>query len=126
VSAAKTRPDGRLLYRHLLEADLTTSVDIADRIYAGVVSAGTFTHGHLGPAALSGLIRFGRPGAIFAIGINADHFAAKGFADQLADELATHTICDLDPRIVDSYLPDSEHYGARTVVALFRRAEQAL
>lgn len=122
VSAAKTRPDGRPLYRRLIEADLTASAGIADGSFAGVLSAGTFTHGHLGPAALSALVRFGRPGAVFAIGINAEHFAAMGFADQLADELAAGTICDLDPRIVDVYLPDSEHYGATAVVAVFRRA----
>ena len=87
-----------------------------------MLSAGTFTHGHLGPAALSALIRFGRPGAVFAIGINAEHFAAMGFADQLAVESAAGTITDLDPRIVDMYLPGSEHFGATAVVAVFRRA----
>jgi SAM-dependent methyltransferase len=122
VSAAKTRPDGQPLYRRLLEADLTASVDLADGSYAGVLSAGTFTHGHLGPAALSALIRFGRPGANFAIGINAEHFSAVGFADQLADELAAGSIRDLDPKIVDMYLPDSVHYGQKAVIAVFRRA----
>ena len=121
VAATKSRPDGRPLYRHLIEADLTGPVDIADGSYAGVLSSGTFTHGHLGPAALSALIRFGRPGAVFAIGINAEHFAAMGFADQLADESAAGTITDLDPRIVDMYLPGSEHDGATAVVAVFRR-----
>jgi SAM-dependent methyltransferase len=121
VSATKARPDGRPLYRRLIEGDLTAHVDITDSSYAGVLSAGTFTHGHLGPAALSALIRFGRPGAVFAIGINAEHFAAMGFADQLADESASGTICDLDPRVVEMYLPGSEHFGANAVVAVFRR-----
>lgn len=121
VAATKMRPDGRRLYRHLIEADLTASVDIADGSYAGVLSSGTFTHGHLGPDALSELIRFGRSGAIFAIGINAEHFAAMGFADQLAKESAAGTITDLDPRSVDMYLPGSEHVGATAIVAVFRR-----
>jgi hypothetical protein len=87
-----------------------------------VISAGTFTHGHLGPAALSTLIRFGRPGAMFAIGINAEHYAARGFAGHLAAELAAGTIRYLEPRIVEIYLPESEHYGATAVVAVFHRA----
>jgi SAM-dependent methyltransferase len=120
ISAAKTRSDGRPLYRCLFEADLTESVDVADGSYAGVLSAGTFTHGHLGPATLSALIRFGRSGATFAIGINGEHFSAMGFAAQLADELARGTIRDLDPRIVEMYLPGSEHYGETAVVAVFR------
>jgi SAM-dependent methyltransferase len=122
VAAAKIRPDGRPLYRHLFEADLTAPVDIADGSYAAVISAGTFTHGHLGPAALSTLIRFGRPGALFAIGINAEHFAAMGFAGHLATELAAGTIRDLEPTTVEMYLPESEHYGATAVVVVFHRA----
>jgi SAM-dependent methyltransferase len=122
AAAVKTRPDGRPIYRRLIEADLTGSVDIADGSYAGVLSAGTFTHGHLGPDALSALIRFGRLGATFAIGINAEHFSAMGFADQLDGELAAHNIRDLDPKIVDTYLPDSVYYGHETIVAVFRRA----
>jgi SAM-dependent methyltransferase len=122
VSGAKIRPDGRPLYRQLLEADLTAAADIPDGSYAGVLSAGTFTHGHLGPTTLSTLIRFGRPGAVFAIGINAEHFAAMGFAGHLAAELAAGTIRDLEPRVVEMYLPESEHYGETAVVAVFRRA----
>ena len=123
VSAAKTRPDGRPLYRQLLEADLTASVDIADGSYAGVLERGTFTHGHLGPMTLNTLIRFGRPGAVFAIGINAEHFSAMGFAEHLAALLAAGTIRDLEPRIVEMYLPESEHFGETAVVAVFHRAD---
>jgi predicted TPR repeat methyltransferase len=122
VSAAKTRPDGCPLYRHLLEADLTGPVDITDGSYAGVLSAGTFTHGHLGPTALSTLIRVGQPGALFAIGVNAEHYEAMGFGGRLAEELDAGTICELDSKIVEMYLPDSEHYGAKAVIAVFRRA----
>ena len=46
-----------------------------------------------------------------------------GFADYFAAELAAGTIRDLDPRIVEMYLPESEHYGATAVVAVFRRAD---
>ena len=61
-------------------------------------------------------------GATFAIGINAEHFSAEGFAAQLTDELADGSIRDLDPKIVDTYLPDSVHYGHKSVIAVFRRA----
>jgi hypothetical protein len=44
-----------------------------------------------------------------------------GFAGRLAEELDAGTIRDLDSRIVEMYLPDSEHYGAQAVVAVFRR-----
>jgi len=121
-AAGKRRADDRPLYRHLIEADLTGDPDIAAGAYAGLMSAGTFTHGHLGPEALSGLIRFGRRGAIFAIGINAEHFRERGFAAQLDAELAAGRIVDLQPRVVQMYLPGSSHEGETAVVAVFRAA----
>ena len=43
---------GAPVYRNLIAADLTKSLDIPDSQYAGLISAGTFTHGHLGPDLL--------------------------------------------------------------------------
>jgi SAM-dependent methyltransferase len=122
AAASKRRANGEPLYRSLTEADLTAAVPIADGTYAGFVSAGTFTHGHLGPEALCGLIRFGRVGALFAIGINAEHFQARGFALALRAEVAAGTITNVEPHIVSMYLPGSPHFGDTAVVAVFTRA----
>ena len=126
IAGAKRRPDGKALYRRLLEVDLTTDVsersELLDAGYAAIVSAGTFTHGHLGPESLSALVQLGRPGAIFAIGINFEHFQSRGFAECLASEVESGRIRNLDPRIVEMYLPDSDHAGDQAVVAIFRRA----
>ena len=59
---------------------------------------------------------------MFAIGINAEHFAAMGFAGHLAAELDAERSAYLEPRVVEMYLPESEHYGETAVVAVFRRA----
>ena len=75
--------DGVAVYRTLTEADLTRTLSIESDTYAGVVSVGTFTHGHVGPAALSELVRITRPGGRATIGINAAHFAACEFASTL-------------------------------------------
>ncbi len=121
-SATKLGNDGTPIYRRLVAADLTGVVDIADGAYAGILSSGTFTHGHLGPDSLSGLIRFGRAGAHFAIGINAVHYAELGFDECLQRELVAGTICDFEPRVVEMYLPGSPHFGDTAVVAVFRRS----
>ena len=68
------------VYRELIVADLTVGLEIASDTYAGVTSAGTFTHGHLGPDSLEELIRVSRSGARSAIGVNAAHFEGMGFA----------------------------------------------
>ena len=79
---AKTH-DGRPLYRQLIEADLTDSTELADRSYAGIVSAGAFTHGIFGPETITELLRVARPEARFALGINSAHFEDVGFGDWL-------------------------------------------
>ncbi len=78
VAAAK-RFDDEPVYRELIEADLTGAIDVATGRYAGIVSAGAFTHGHLGPEALDELFRVASSGARCAIGINAAHFVDLGF-----------------------------------------------
>ena len=71
------------LYRSLIAADLTQSLESLGHGYGGVVSAGTFTHGHLGPEPLRNLLNIARSGALFVIGINEAHFGKLGFRDVL-------------------------------------------
>lgn len=85
--ASRKSHDRRPVYRRLLPVDLTQRIEIPDHTYAGAVSVGTFTHGHVGPAALDELVRIVRPGGLMAIGINAAHFATAGFGPAL-DALA--------------------------------------
>ena len=77
-------------YRAVHVGDLTSRLDLPDRTYGGLVSAGTFTHGHVGPEALDELVRVARPAALFVIGINAAHFESHGFGaafERLADDI---------------------------------------
>lgn len=71
------------IYRDAIEANLNQGIPVPPDTYAGIVSSGTFTHGHLGPEALTALLRVARPGAQFALSINASHFDAQGFAATL-------------------------------------------
>ncbi len=71
------------IYRDAIESDLNKGIPVPRDSYSGIVSSGTFTHGHLGPEALTALLRVARPGAQFALSINAEHFEAKGFGDAL-------------------------------------------
>ncbi|MGI9578112.1 MAG: class I SAM-dependent DNA methyltransferase, partial [Microthrixaceae bacterium] len=116
------------VYRNLITADLTGAVALPDSTYAGVVSAGAFTHGHLGPDPIEELLRVARPGARFAIGINADHYEAAGFAKWFtgaersglisAFEVASEPIYDQgDYNASDA----TDHADTMSAVALFTR-----
>ena len=74
----------KAVYRHLIEADVTAGFDPPEGAYAGVVSSGTFTLGHVGPEGIAPLIAVAAPGAVFALGMNAKHFAAAGFEAEFA------------------------------------------
>lgn len=71
------------IYRKTFAGDLTKRLPFADGAYKAVVSAGTFTHGHVGPEAFDELLRVAAPGALFVVTIKADVFEPLGFGDKL-------------------------------------------
>jgi SAM-dependent methyltransferase len=107
-------------YARVIEADLTAPLALADDTYAGLVSAGTFTHGHVGPDAFDELVRIARAGALFVLAINAEVFESAGFAEKLAGLEITGLRLHDEP----IYGPgaDPEHRGDIVRIAVFRRA----
>ena len=107
--------EGTAVYRNLIEADLTLPLAITSGTYAGAVSTGTFTHGHVGPAALAEVVRILRPGAIAAIGINAAHFSAFDFGPTLDELVGAGRISGLQlidvPIYADAQLGDPDQTG---------------
>lgn len=91
------------IYRDAVEADLTQGLPFRSNSYAGIVSSGTFTHGHLGPDVLPALLRIARPGALFTLSINAVHYQDLGF-DRALNTLTQDQIRNLS-------LPPVRIYG---------------
>ena len=82
----KARAKGE--YRDLVAADLTADCSYIATNYAAIVSAGTFTFGHLGPELIPDMVGLCRPGAVAALGVNSVYFVEQGFRDVL-DSLET-------------------------------------
>ena len=55
---------------------------------------GTFTHGHVGPEAFDELYRIARPGALFAIAINPDHFSNQCFETRFNSDVSSGIITE--------------------------------
>ena len=111
------------VYRKAIEADLTAGLPVAPGSYAGIVSSGTFTTGHVGPGAIGELLKSAQPGAHFALSINARHYESAGFADtfkRLAkDSIDALTLCETPiygPRAT------GEHARDIALIALFQKA----
>ena len=105
---------GKNVYRQLHEADLTGPLDLPDAHYGAVVSAGTFTHGHVGPVALGELLRVCRPGGLFVLGVNGEAFDQYHFGSAFAALQANKRITAIEfnpvkyfDRAVDDHDDDS-------------------
>jgi predicted TPR repeat methyltransferase len=109
------------VYRALSRADLTRPLPIAANSYAGITSSGTFTHGHVGPEALDGLLAVAAAGALFALSINSGVYATQGFAAKF-DALGA-AISGLELLEVPIYGARSaaDHAGDRALIARFRK-----
>ncbi|OED48058.1 hypothetical protein AB838_12805 [Rhodobacteraceae bacterium (ex Bugula neritina AB1)] len=108
-------------YRAFLRCDLTKALPIETATYGAILSAGTFTHGHVGPDALDELLRIAKPGAVFVLSVNAEHFSSRGFEAKFAG--LEPQIRDLDLRTIDIYgaAAESEHKRDQAKVAVFRK-----
>ncbi len=110
------------IYRDAIEADLNKGIPVPRESYSGVVSSGTFTHGHLGPEALPALLRVARHGAQFALSINAQHYEKLGFAEAL-HKMAQGQIQNLTLTEVPIYgdLAVGPNKDDTALIALFER-----
>ncbi len=69
-------------YSSLLEVDVTKKIPFKSNSIGAVVSAGTFTPGHVGPDTFDELLRIAKPGALFVLSINSKVFIKGGFQEK--------------------------------------------
>ena len=69
-------------YTYLIEADITKKIPLKDNSIGAIVSAGTFTHGHVGPDVFDELLRITKPGGLFVLSINSKFFIKAGFKEK--------------------------------------------
>ena len=69
----------RGIYRELLVGDVNHPLEREDASYDGVISSGTFTHGHVGPDPMDEIFRILKPGGILACTVHQDLWESMGF-----------------------------------------------
>lgn len=109
------------VYRATFTDDLTKTLSMPDGSYFGVVSAGTFTHGHVGPEALDELMRVSRAGAVFALSVNAGVYTDRGFDAKLAALGAAITEPELQEMPIYGAGTDPAHAGDRALIVVFHK-----
>jgi predicted TPR repeat methyltransferase len=100
----------RGIYRKLLQADVNQPLSLETASYDGVISSGTFTHGHVGPEPLAEIFRVLKPGGVLACTVHQDLWQTRGFEDRfnalVGDAMATEVSLELG-----SYYRDSPPEG---------------
>ena len=108
-------------YNKLIEADLTKNLDIDNNYYGAIVSAGTFTHGHIGPNALDELLRVTKPSGLFVITIHSKVYVNQNFEQKFQD--INEQITDLTFHEEKAYgnNPDKDHGNDTIFITVFRK-----
>ena len=108
-------------YNKLIEADLTKNLDIDNNYYGAIVSAGTFTHGHIGPNALDELLRVTKPSGLFVITIHSKVYVNQNFEQKFQD--INEQITDLTFHEEKAYgnNPDKDHGNYPVFITVFRK-----
>ncbi len=109
------------LYRTLYEVDLTKPLDLIANDYGAVLSAGTFTSGHLGPEPLEALLDIARTDALFVIGVKKAFYREAGFEPVLRDMEARGLIKNMKVAEVPMYAKAGHDHSADTAFALVYR-----
>ena len=122
ISAEMLRvSEEKQLYRSLYKVDLTKALDEITNDYGAVLSAGTFTSGHLGPEPLESLLDISRANALFVIGVKKVFFQEAGFEPVLRDLEVDGLIKDLQVAEVPMYAKAGHDHSADTAFALVYR-----
>ena len=108
-------------YNSFLEADLTKELDIESSSIGSVVSAGTFTYGHVGPEAIDELLRITKSDGLFVLSIHSKLFYESGFDTKLNSLNEIITMPKLHEVNVYGNHPDPDHSNQTIFVTVFRK-----
>lgn len=113
---------GKGAYRTLFEGDLLVGLTLPEGPYQGAVSSGTFTRGHVGPQGIDTVLDAVRPGGWIVLAVNAQHYAAAGFAAKM--DALDRRITNFSETEVPIYGPasTSAHAGDTSLLLTFRKA----
>ena len=123
MAGEKRNPAGEPVYGSLIEADLMRPLAIATDTYGSVVSAGTFTIGHVGPEAIGELVRIVRSEGLLVLGINSDFYSQRGLDRYLAAWVNEGSIGEPSIAVVGVYSRDDHAHGADTAHLVVMRVQ---
>ena len=108
-------------YSKIIEVDVTKRLSISDNHYGAIVSAGTFTHGHVGPSAFDELVRIAQPGGLFIFTIHNKLYKKAGFDKKFIEIQKNITKPIFHEVNVYGNNPDKDHGSDQVIITVFRK-----
>ena len=108
------------VYRHFFTADITQPIKTKNS-YQGIISSGTFTHGHVGPSAFDELLRIAQPGGLFVFTIHNKLYKKAGFDKKFIEIQKNITEPKLHEILVYGNNPDENYANDKVIIAIFRK-----
>ncbi len=102
------------IYQALHRGDLTNALEIDNHVYDAIISVGTFTCGHVGPAAFDELLRITRPGGYLCFTVREQAWDEEGYQTRIG-ELESRGRWELQEKLTADYIRQE---GARCKVCL--------
>lgn len=110
------------LYRTLYQADLKQSLEAYPKDYGALISAGTFTLGHLGPDDLANLLNLLRADGLVCVTVSTKHYNKQGFAPFLDGLHYSGKITEPQIHTVPIYIDKAHEHAADTAhILIFRK-----
>jgi len=100
----------RDIYRDLIQADVNQPLPLESASYDGVISSGTFTHGHVGPQPLAEIFRVLKPGGVLACTVHQDLWQSMGFEERFIALVDEHVAAQISLEL-GSYYQDGAPEG---------------
>ena len=105
------------IYERCFWSDLTKEIPVANCSYNGVVSSGTFTHGHVGPSSMFELVRISKPGGVIVISVNEKHWNALDFRTEV--DKISEIVKSYDLKRISIYGKQSTHVHKNDKAIIF-------
>ncbi|MDD9908116.1 MAG: class I SAM-dependent methyltransferase [Ahrensia sp.] len=112
------------LYQRLIEGNLLERLPFDDATFGCILSAGTFTTGHVGPQAFEELLRISKPDALFLVSVHAHYFHEAGFDMTFGELNQAGAITPIQTEAFDFYSHgDEDHAEDRGLLVSFRKKQ---
>jgi predicted TPR repeat methyltransferase len=119
IASKRTRPNFKPTYDWMIVEDFKTNNLLLENNYDAIISAGTFTLGHLDANDLINSIKYLKKNGLAVISIKEDHFIKNNFNQKIFEAQKNNLINNVEAFKVNSY---SSNYSIKSIIIKFNRS----